>query len=187
MSNGKMSEEQKHPKKRKCLEDEGNKEIQQLKQKNEELTHLLQRLQADFENYKKRIEKEKSDFIKYSCAEVIAKILPILDSFELALKNKENHGEFAKGIEMIYAQLYDMLEKLGLRAIEAKGKKFDPYKHEVLLQEESDKDEDIITEELQKGYMFHEQVIRTSKIKITKQKESSEEQITNKKERENGQ
>lgn len=135
-----------------------------------ELTDLLQRLQAEMENLKKRCEKENSEFKKYSNAEIIGKLLPILDSFELALKNSFNKEEFVKGVELIYSQIYDMLEKEGLQHIKARGVRFDPYKHEVLLTEKTEKDEEdeLIVEELQKGYMLKDTVLRYSKVKILK-------------------
>ncbi|MBI2129900.1 nucleotide exchange factor GrpE [Candidatus Woesearchaeota archaeon] len=133
-----------------------------------ELTELLQRLQADFENYKKRAEKEKCDLAGYTACKLISQFLPILDSFELALKNDQDHQKFVKGVELIYSQFYSLLEDFGLTPIEAVGKKFDPYDHEVLLSEKSDKDEDIVLEELQKGYKLGDVVIRHSKVKVSK-------------------
>ncbi|MBW2980366.1 nucleotide exchange factor GrpE [Candidatus Woesearchaeota archaeon] len=141
------------------------------KEKIKELTETLQRLQAEFENYKKRVDKEKAEFVKYSKHELIAKLLPILDSFKLAIKNGKNNPDFFKGIELIFSQFYSALEAEGLRPIEALGKKFDPYKHEVLMQETSDKEEDIVLEELQKGYMLNDKVLRHSKVKVSKKKE----------------
>ncbi len=132
-----------------------------------ELTETIQRLQADFENYKKRVEKQSLELNKYIKAEVITKILPTLDSFELALKNSKDKEEFKKGVELIYSQLFQTLEDMGLRPIESNGK-FDPYKHEVLLTEKSDKDDGAILEELQKGYILEDTVIRHSKVKIAK-------------------
>ena len=147
-----------------------SKEEKKLQDKEKEIaesTETLQRLQAEFENYKKRIEKESAEFRKYSNAKLITRLLPILDSFELALKNTKEEG-FKKGIELIYSQLYQTLEEQGLRKIEALNQKFDPYKHEVLLTEESGEDEDTIIEELQKGYMLNDAVLRHTKVKITK-------------------
>ena len=140
-----------------------------------ELTDSLQRLQAEFENHKKREEKDKKEFVKYSRAGLILEILPLLDSFEMALKSKKNNEEFVKGIEMIYAQLYSIFEKEGLRPILAIGQKFDPYKHEVLMREKSDKEEDIVLEELQKGYMLGDKVLRHSKVKISESIKEKEE------------
>lgn len=136
-------------------------------EKIEELTETLQRLQAEFENYRKYIEKTKEEFVKYAKADIIEKLLPLLDSFEMALKNTTDKERFVKGVELIYSQLYSLLEKEGLKKIKAEGK-FNPNFHEVLLKEESDKEEDTILEELQKGYMLHDKVIRHSKVKVSK-------------------
>jgi len=140
----------------------------------EELTNLVKRVQADFENFKKQQEKEKSEFCKYASAEVIKKLLPLLDSFQLALKSDNNPEEFKKGVELIYSQFWQILEAEGLRPIECAGKKLDPFCHEVLLQEESDKPEDTVIEELQKGYMLKDGVLRPAKVKISKKKEVKE-------------
>ena len=149
------------------LQKEKKKKIPTEKEQIQELTDSLQRLQAEFENHKKRIDKEKQDFCKYSKAELINKLLPTLDSFELALKNHEGHEKLLKGIEMIFAQFYSILEAEGLRPIKAEGK-LDPFKHEVLMSEEGE--EDLILEELQKGYMLNDRVLRHSKVKVGKKK-----------------
>ena len=127
----------------------------------------LQRLQAEFENYKKRTDKENQAFRKFANAEMIKSLLPLLDSFEMALKNTQDKEKFVKGVELIYAQFYSLLEDLGVKQIDALGKQFDPYLHEVLLQEKSDK-EDIILEELQKGYTLNDSVLRHTKVKVGK-------------------
>jgi len=150
---------------------ECKKEIKQADDKDkkiDELTDCLQRLQAEFENYKKYIERQTAELRKYAHADIILKLLPVLDSFELALKNTSNKEEFVKGVELIYSQLFSTLEKEGLRHIKAEGQKLDPLKHEVLLKEKSDKEEDTILEELQKGYMLCDKVIRHSKVKVCK-------------------
>jgi molecular chaperone GrpE len=127
-------------------------------------------MQAEMQNFKKQCDKSNEDFKKYCHADIVAKLLPILDSFELALKHTENKEEFVKGVELIYSQIYDMLEKEGLRPIKAEGEKFDPYKHEVLLTEKTEKDseDEKIIQELQKGFMFKDKVLRYSKVKILK-------------------
>src|SRR3989344_6505422 len=122
------------------------------KEKIEELTDDLQRLQAEFENYRKRIEREKEEFAKYAKAEVIAKLLHVLDTFEIALKSTKDTEKFTKGMEMVYAQFLSALEAEGLRPIHAAGKQFDHNLHEVMLKQKSGKDDGIVLEELQKGY-----------------------------------
>jgi len=160
------------------------KEDKQVKKKSEkeiiaDLTETLQRLQAEFENYKKRVDKEKGEFVKFSKADVVNKLLPVLDTFEIALKNTSDKEKFVKGIEMVYAQLFSTLESEGLKPIKAFGKKLDPYFHEVMLKQKSDKEEEIILEELQKGYMFNDRVLRHSKVKVSEKenKDNKENQI----------
>jgi molecular chaperone GrpE len=132
-----------------------------------ELTDMLQRVQADFINYKNRTENEKKQLIEYGNAELIKKLLPILDTFELALKNSIEPEKFKHGMELLYAQFLDVMKHEGLSKIDVSGKKFDPYKHEVLMKEHSDKDEDAILDELQKGYELKGKVVRHSKVKIS--------------------
>ena len=152
-----------------------SKEVKERDEKLNDTINTLKRLQAEFENYSKRCEKENNHFRKFVKSELIKKMLPVLDSFELALKNHQDKEKFMKGVEMIYAQLFQMLEEEGLRSIDALGKRFDPFVHEVLITEhEKDKEYEIITEELQKGYMLYDKVLRYSKVKINKKPEVNE-------------
>lgn len=130
-------------------------------EKIDELTLLLKRIQADFENYKKRIGREQREFAAKANKEMIKQMLPVLDSFEIALNNQKNSG-----FEMVYQQFLSLLKNQGLEPIGAEGK-FDPYKHEALMQEEAD-EEGIILEEFQKGYKFREDIIRPAKVKVSK-------------------
>jgi molecular chaperone GrpE len=145
-------------------------------EKIKDLTESLQRLQAEFENYKKRIDKESRHTITFANANLIGQLLPMLDSFELALKHTDKQEDFVKGVELIFAQLFSILEKHGLRPIQACGRQFDPYYHEVLLQEACDRDGEVL-EELQKGYMLNDKVLRFSKVKIGKKMEKKDESI----------
>ena len=144
------------------------------KEKIAELTETLQRLQAEFENFKKRTEKEKAEFVKYAKAELIQRLLPTLDTFEIALRSTKDSEKFVKGMEMVYAQFVSTLQSEGLKQIEAAGKKFDPYLHEVMLKEKSDKDDGVVLEELQRGYMLNDKVLRHSKVKISEKAEKEE-------------
>lgn len=139
----------------------------------------LQRLQAEFENYKKRVDREKAQFRQFAVAEVVKSFLPVLDSFELALKSisggngkstAPDNSKLVKGLELIYGQFYSSLESHGLRQIMALGGKFDPYRHEVIMQEETadEKNDGIVAEEFQKGYMLNDAVLRYSKVKVLK-------------------
>ena len=132
----------------------------------------LLRLQADFDNYKKRLEKDKIEFIKFANEEIIAEILKILDDFERAVdagKIKHDFDILYKGIEMIHNDFKEFLKQKGLKEIEAEGKPFNPNEHEAMMQEETDEHpEDYIVEEFQKGYTFNGRVIRPSKVKVAK-------------------
>lgn len=128
----------------------------------------LKRLQADFENYIKRAEKDKIEFSKYVSNSLIIKLLGILDDFERALETMKD-DENAKGVEMILNQLNKVLEEEGARPIITKDERFDPYKHEVISHiETNDCEEDIIVQEFQKGYWYKDKVIRPSKVIIAK-------------------
>jgi molecular chaperone GrpE len=151
-------------------------EFQKQEKKAAELTALLKKVQADFENYKKRVEREKAEFTQFASQELIKKLLPLLDSFQLALANTSNLEEFKKGAELIYSQFFQALEAEGLKQINALNKPFDPFLHEALMQEESDKPENTVLEELQKGYMLKGNVIRPARVKIASQKQKKEDE-----------
>jgi len=144
-----------------------SKELEEKQKTIEELTDTLKRLQAEFENYKKRVDREKTEFVKYAHADAVAEMLPVLDSFEIALKNTTDKEKFVEGVKIIYAQFHSVLEAEGLKPIKAVGEKFDPYRHEVLMKEESEKPDDTILEEFQKGYMLNDKVLRHGKVKIS--------------------
>jgi len=144
-------------------------------EKIEELTHDLQRVQADFENYRKRMEREREEYAKMANRGMVARLLPVLDNFQLALLHKQ-HEEFIKAVEMVYAEMYAILEDAGLKQMDALGKPFDPYVHEALLQEESGQEQGTVLEELQKGYLFQGQVLRHAKVKIAKKRSNGDQE-----------
>ncbi len=131
-----------------------------------ELTQTLQLLQADFENYRKRVERDNADFKKYATKQLLAEIVPVLDNFGHALKTVDDEG-----VRLIHMQLSGVLEKYGLKEIECLGKKFDPKLHEALLQEDSDKEANIVLDVLQKGYIVGDAVLRPARVKITRKKQ----------------
>ncbi len=137
-----------------------------------ELNQRFLRVAADFENYKRRTALEKDDLLKYSNAKLIGELLPVLDTFQLALKNSGNGPEVqnvVKGMEMIYRQMLQVLEQAGMSKIEAVGQPFDPKLHEAVMQVEDDSvPEDTVVEELRAGYMLKERVIRPSMVKVSK-------------------
>lgn len=126
-----------------------------------------QRLMAEFDNYRKRSEKEKADSYDYAVSNTVAEMLPIIDNFERALKVESSDKALYAGVEMIYKQIMGVLEKLHVTPIEAIGKEFDPNFHNAIMHiDDESLGENIIAEELQKGYVFKEKVIRHSLVKV---------------------
>lgn len=146
---------------------------QKLQQKEDEAQKYLdiaQRLKAEFENYRKRMEKEKAQMIDYGQETVIFELLPIIDNFERALTSSGDYNSLKEGIELIYRQFKKVLDKFGVREIEAEGQIFDPYKHHAVMQEEMEgKQANEIIEVFQKGYYLKDKVIRPSLVKVAKQ------------------
>jgi molecular chaperone GrpE len=141
-----------------------------------EFADKILRLQADFENTRKRMDRDKQEFVKFANEGIILELLNILDDLERTVNLAETHKDspevFLKGIEMILAHLYEMLKEYGVKPIEAEGKIFDPHCHEALMQvENKDLPEHTIVEELQKGYKLNDRVIRTAKVKVSKKEE----------------
>ncbi|MFA5315235.1 MAG: nucleotide exchange factor GrpE [Candidatus Omnitrophota bacterium] len=141
------------------------------------------RQQADFDNMRKRLERDKQEFQKYAHEDIVVDLLGILDdlerSVEAAERGQENSDAFLKGIEMILAHLYELLKKRGVVVIPAKGKKFDPNQHEALVQTETPDHEDgEVIEEMQKGYRMNDRIIRTAKVRVAKrvEKKNNEKQ-----------
>jgi molecular chaperone GrpE len=143
-------------------------ELQKLKVERDTLIDRLARLQAEFENARKRTAREQQEFREYAVADAVKALLPILDSFERALQiGSAEKSEFRGGIELIYKQLQDALLKLGLRAIPAKGEPFDPRLHEAIEMVETTHAEDHqILEELQRGYKLKDRLLRPSMVKV---------------------
>jgi molecular chaperone GrpE len=135
----------------------------------------LVRFQADFENARKRWERDRSEFSRFANEDVLCDILTIVDelerSVELSQEKHEDHFAFLKGVSMILAHLHDLLKKNGVVCISAKGKNFDPNYHEALMQVEKDElPENTVVEEMQKGYTLNDKVIRTAKVQVSKKK-----------------
>lgn len=143
-----------------------------LKEKVDELNDRVMRQMAEFENFRKRTEKEKSQMFEQGQANVLEKLLPVVDNFErglAAVPEDEKDGAFADGMNKIYKQLIKQLEDLGVTPIEAVGKEFDPNIHNAVMQVESNEFESgVVAQELQKGYMFHDTVLRHSMVGVSK-------------------
>lgn len=125
------------------------------------------RLMADFQNYKRRVEKEKSDIYAYANEKIVSELLDVIDNFERALLHESADESFAEGMKMIFKQLTGVLEKAGLEEINALGEDFDPNFHNAVMTEDNaDYDSGKVTEVMQKGYMLNKKVIRPSMVKV---------------------
>lgn len=147
-----------------------SKELAAKDQKIEELTDRLMRTMAEFDNYRKRTEKEKSQMYDMGVKAIIEKLLPIVDNFERGLgtiTEKEKESGFAQGIEMIYKQLLAAFDEIGVKPIDAVGKEFDPNLHNAVMHGEDESlGENIVSDEFQKGYLYRDIVIRHSMVKV---------------------
>jgi molecular chaperone GrpE len=144
-------------------------EFQKLKAERDSLLDRLARAQAEFDNARKRAIKEQQDFREYAAVDAIKPLMPILDSFDRALQVRSEPGDFRNGVELIYKQLQDVLAKLGVRAIPAKGELFDPHVHEAIeMVETSDVPDHEVVEELQRGYKLKDRLLRPAMVKVAK-------------------
>lgn len=143
-------------------------EVQKLKAERDALLDRLARLQAEFDNARKRAVREQQDFKEFAAADAIKTLLPALDSFERALQTPARQlEEFRSGVELIYKQLQDALQKLGVSSIPAKGQQFDPHQHEAIeLVETTDAPDHQVIEELQRGYKLKNRLLRPAMVKV---------------------
>ncbi|MBP1930509.1 nucleotide exchange factor GrpE [Ammoniphilus resinae] len=150
---------------------DSNVEIEQLKKQVEENYNRYLRVQADFDNYRKRTRREQEELIRYAAQSVIEGLLPALDNLERALaaaKDSQDVDSLTKGVDMVFRQIVQTLEQEGLQAIETVGKPFDPHFHQAVMQEESpDHEAGMVIQELQKGYQLKDRVIRPSMVKVS--------------------
>ena len=135
-----------------------------------ELTDKVKRQLAEFENFRKRSEKEKSQMFEVGAKSVVEKILPVIDNFERGLASmpeEEKGTPFADGVELVYKQMLGALDEIGVKPIEAVGQEFDPNFHNAVMTVESEELESgTVAEELQKGYMYQDSVVRHSMVKV---------------------
>lgn len=147
-----------------------DKKQEVLKEKIEDLEDRVKRQMAEFDNFRKRTEKEKSTMFESGAKSVVEKILPVVDNFErglAALSEEEQKAPFAEGMSMVYKQLMTELEGLGVKPIEAVGQEFNPELHNAVMQVESEEyGEGIITQELQKGYLYGDSIVRHSMVAV---------------------
>jgi molecular chaperone GrpE len=138
-----------------------------LRAENADLRDRYLRTLADFENYRKRVDREKQDFYKYALADTLRDLLPVLDNFDRALEHAEEGDDFHRGVSLIYKQMFDALKKHGVRVIDETGVRFDPNIHEgVVTEENPDVPAHTVTAIMQKGYFLHDRLLRPALVKV---------------------
>ncbi|MHA2853270.1 nucleotide exchange factor GrpE [Paenibacillus lautus] len=149
----------------------GSAELEKLQAELQEQQQRTLRVQADFDNFRRRTQKEKEDLGKYASSKLITELLPVIDNFERALQASEENPEFesfSKGVSMIFRQLESVLATEGLSAMKSVGEPFNPEYHQAIMQVESDEyEEGIVVEEVQKGYMLKDKVLRPAMVKVS--------------------
>ncbi len=153
-----------------------NKVLEEKEEENLELKSHLQRLQADFENFRKQSNKQKEDIVKFANEQLIINFIDIYEDMERVIENSASDEELKEGYELIYSKMKNSLEKEGLEVIPAVGEKFDINKHEALLVVDSpDHENNEIVDELMKGYTLKDKVIKYSKVRVCKKKTPKKE------------
>jgi molecular chaperone GrpE len=144
-------------------------EIEKLRAERDALVERLARMQAEFDNARKRAAKEQQDYRDYALADVLKALIPVLDSFDRALQTSPEKSEFHAGVELIQKQLQDALARIGVKPIDAKGEQFDPRYHEAIemVDTESAKDHEVL-EELQRGYKLKDRLLRPAMVKVAR-------------------
>ena len=150
-------------------------ELEEAGREREQITSTLQRAQADFINYRRRVDEEREDQLKYSNGRLLAKLLPVLDEFNLAIgqaPSSETPEPWLEGVNLIYRKLNSIIESEGVARIEAEGKSFDPVEHEALAQQESSEHEEgRVMTVVRDGYRLHGRVLRPAQVIVAKKPE----------------
>src|SRR5262249_587802 len=142
-------------------------EAQQFRAERDELKELLLRRQAEFDNFRKRTERERTEHAQFASMEVARELIPVLDDFERALKADGGSSDYARGVELIYNRLLDSLKKVGLEPMESVGKLFDPHQHQAIERVETkDAEDGIVLGEFQRGYSFKGRLLRPAMVKV---------------------
>jgi molecular chaperone GrpE len=144
-------------------------EAEKLRAERDALLDRLARMQAEFDNARKRAAKEQQDYRDYALVEAIKTLIPVLDSFDRALQAAPQKSEFHVGVELIHKQLQDALAKIGMRPISAKGERFDPRFHEAIeMVDTEDAEDHQVLEELQRGYKLKDRLLRPAMVKVAR-------------------
>jgi molecular chaperone GrpE len=145
----------------------GSAEAEQLREENKALKDQYLRKLADFDNFRKRSDREKQDYFRYALADTIRTLLPVLDNFERALASGAEGEELRKGIELIHKQLWEAMQKIGVEPVDQASVPFDPTVHEAVMREErSDMPSHTVVEVLQKGYQLQDRLLRPAMVKV---------------------
>jgi len=150
------------------VSEESKEEINRLTEENIQLFSRLQRLQADFDNFRKRMKAEKQEWRTQTLFDFIRELLPVIDNLERARQAEGSLGSLQDGVDLVCKQLIGVLEKEGLSIIDSLGTEFDPNYHHAIAQVECDEKENTVVEELQKGYLLKERVLRASMVRVAK-------------------
>ncbi|MCF7871372.1 MAG: nucleotide exchange factor GrpE [Candidatus Omnitrophica bacterium] len=154
--------------------------VERQKQEYQDLWNRYLRLQAEFDNYRKRSLQEKAEFIKFANQGLISELIGILDNFELSIKYADKKNDFKlmhQGVDMIIKQLHTLLKSKGLEKIKTVGENFNPHQHDALeIVEDQDVEIDTVVEELQPGYLLSGKILRPAKVKVAKPKKEAEKQ-----------
>ena len=160
----------KKPAEKKILGKRKDKAIEKLEEKLAELEDKRMRQLAEFENFRKRSEKEKSQMFEIGAKTVVEKMLPVIDNFERGLQGvpeEEKDAPFVQGVELVYKQLLTVFDELGVKPIDAVGTEFDPNLHNAVMMVDNDELESgMVAEEMQKGYLYKDSVVRHSMVKV---------------------
>jgi molecular chaperone GrpE len=144
----------------------------ELRREREEYLELARRVQAEFENYRKRMTREQTQIVERATERLVEELLPVLDSFELALLNLEADERVQKGLELVYAELLGVLERAGLARIDPKGQEFDPNEHEAVMEETRPADQPdgppVVTDIMRTGYRLKGRVLRPAMVKVAR-------------------
>jgi molecular chaperone GrpE len=144
-------------------------EVEKLRVERDALLDRLARLQAEFDNARKRAQREQREFREFAAADAIKNFLPVLDSFELALKTAGGSSEFRSGIELIYRQFQDALQKIGVQPIPSVGHRFDPRVHEAIeMVDTTEVPDHQVVDELQRGYLLKERLLRPAMVRVAR-------------------
>jgi molecular chaperone GrpE len=163
--------------------EELKKALEQKTREAEEEHDKYVRLYAEFDNYRKRIQRDLVDFRKYANEQIALELLTVADHLGLALKHAAEGGDTSQGlregVELVYKQLRDVLEKFGIKAFSAEGQPFDPSRHDAMMQEVTDEvPENTVVQVMQDGYLYHDKILRHAKVSVSKKPQAEQKAAT---------